>query len=245
MLKKFYDKEPVGFTLIWIGVYCVAMSAADGISLSLGMTSCISLPVILLLSAVIFAFMKRYGLLKLYGLCKPEVPASSLLFYIPLLILITANLWSGTEISLSAAESVLYALTMLFVGFFEEIIFRGFLLHALMKQGTKTAVAISSITFGIGHIINLFNGSGAELLENILQILSAISVGFMFVMLFLKSKSLIPCIITHGLFNALSVISAEGSQSDTVKIITCLIIVLLSTGYGLYLSKAVTATKEQ
>ena len=57
-------------------------------------------------------------------------------------------------------EIVFYILTMLNIGFIEEIIFRGFLFKMMEKDNVKTATAVSSITFGIGHIINLCrNGS--------------------------------------------------------------------------------------
>lgn len=59
-------------------------------------------------------------------------------------------------------ETALYVLSMLCVGFIEELIFRGFLFKAMAKDGIKSAIIVSSITFGLGHIINLVNG--AELL---------------------------------------------------------------------------------
>ena len=52
---------------------------------------------------------------------------------------------------------------MLCVGFWEEVIFRGLLFQAIAKDNIKSAVIISCVTFGIGHIINLFNGSGMDL----------------------------------------------------------------------------------
>ena len=44
--------------------------------------------------------------------------------------------------------------------------FRGLLFTAIAKDNVKSAVVISSVTFGIGHIINLFNGSGMDLAGN-------------------------------------------------------------------------------
>ena len=67
----------------------------------------------------------------------------------------------------------------------------------------KSAIIISSITFGIGHILNLFNG--AELVPTLLQICYAMAGGYLFVMVLIKSNSLWPCIITHSLLNSLSI----------------------------------------
>ena len=78
---------------------------------------------------------------------------------------------------------------MLNIGFLEEIIFRGFLFKMMEKNNVKTAIIVSSITFGIGHIVNLLNG--AELIPTLLQVCYAIAIGYMLVMVFYKSKSII------------------------------------------------------
>lgn len=67
---------------------------------------------------------------------------------------------------------------MLCVGFLEETIFRGLPFTAIAKDNIKSAVIISSVTFGIGHIINLFNGSGMDLVNNLCRIVFAVAVGF-------------------------------------------------------------------
>ena len=65
--------------------------------------------------------------------------------------------------------------------------------------------------FGIGHLVNLFNGQ--SFFETMIQILFAIAVGFTLVVLFYKGKSLIPCIIFHGLNNSLSVIEKTNREA--------------------------------
>jgi membrane protease YdiL (CAAX protease family) len=178
-------------------------------------------------------------LLKKYGLCKPEIPASNMLFYLPLAVLLTVNLWYGFSMNLPLVETVFYVLSMLCVGFLEEMIFRGFLFCAMVKNGVKPAVIVSSVTFGIGHIVNLINGSGAELLPNLFQVIYAMAAGFLFVMIFYRTKSLLPCIITHGVFNALSVLVNEEIITQQQNIISCLFMVLVSGAYALYITFAV------
>jgi membrane protease YdiL (CAAX protease family) len=128
----------------------------------------------------------------------------------------------------------LYVLTMLCVGFLEEIIFRGLLFRAMRKDSLTAAVIVSSITFGIGHIINLINGSGAELIPNILQVMYATAAGFMFVMIYLVSDSLILCAAAHGIFNSLSIIAKEPGSLDA-QIISCVALSLITGLYALYL----------
>ena len=63
------------------------------------------------------------------------------------------------------------------------------------KKSVKKAIIISTLTFGIGHIVNLFNGQ--DTLNTIIQIIYALSLGYLFVMIFYKSNSLVPRIITQ------------------------------------------------
>ena len=112
---------------------------------------------------------------------------------------------SGTvsPLNYSPAETVCRIACMLCVGFLEELIFRGFLFTAIAKNNIRSAIIISSVTFGIGHIINLFNGSGMDLVSNLCQIVFAIAVGFLLVTIFYRGGSLIPCIIVHSAINTL------------------------------------------
>ena len=49
--------------------------------------------------------------------------------------------------------------SMILVGFVEEMIFRGFLFRALLGEDKPVvAIIVSAVTFGIGHIVNLFTG---------------------------------------------------------------------------------------
>lgn len=235
-MKRLYEKSELTFSIVWIVLYCVLMSVADGVSDGIGITKIISFPVALLMSVILLLFIKKNSLGEKYGLCKPKTTAKDMLYYIPLGLLLLANVMFGVRLNLSVGETVLYMLTMLCVGFLEEVIFRGLLFKAMSEVGLKSAVTVSSITFGIGHIINLFNGSGAELLPNILQVIYAVAAGFMFVMIFLKSGSLIPCIVIHGVFNAVSVFVDEGAITESDRIISCIFLVLVSGIYGGYLA---------
>lgn len=244
-MKKLYEKSQLSFAIFWIVVYCVLMSIGDSLSLNRGVQKAVTLPVALLLSVVLMAFIKGNGLLKDYGFCKPKVSAGKMLYYIPVLVLLTANFWYGVKFNLSVLETVLYILTMLLVGFLEEVIFRGLLFGAMAKDSVKAAIIVSSVTFGIGHIINLFNGSGAEILPNILQVIYAIAAGFMFVMIYYKSGSIIVCIVAHGLFNSFSVFSNEDILTTEKRVISCVLIVAISAFYALYLFKTKTKKSKQ
>ncbi len=244
-MKSIYKKSELTFSIILIAVYCVMMSAGDGLSARLGVANSVTLPVAAALCLVLAVFIKTNGLFKKYGFCKPVIKSKKTLYYIPLAVLLTVNLWHGISLEANATEVALHIVTMLLVGFLEETIFRGFLFKALLEQGTKSAIIISSVTFGAGHIIRLFNGSGAELFENILQVIYAMAAGFMFVMLFFKTKSLIPCILGHGCFNALSIFQNESALTMGHNIFSCLMLVIISLGYALYLTFAIKDETKQ
>lgn len=154
------------------------------------------------------------------------------LYFIPLFLIISVNLWNGFNINNTTSEIVFYILTMINVGFIEELIFRGFLFKMLEKDNTKNAIIISSITFGIGHIINLLNGS--DLIPTLIQICYAMSIGYLFVIMFYKSKSLIPCIITHSLVNSLSIFNIENTTSLYISSVFLIIVPLV---YAFYINK--------
>lgn len=235
-MKKLYEKSKIGFAVAWIVLYCLSASVGDSLSLSVGIEKSVTLPVLAVLSLAVFLFIKRNGLLYEYGICRSEVKAAEMLFYLPLALLLTANLWYGITFNLSAGETVLYVLSMLCVGFLEEIIFRGFLYKAMLRDTPKFAVPVSAITFGMGHIINLVNGSGAELLPNLLQVVYAVAAGFMFVMIYRRSKSLIVCIAAHGIFNSLSAFANETMLTDKERVISCTLITVISGGYAVFLA---------
>ena len=236
VLKKLYDKSKIWFAVSWIIAYCVLLSVGDALSALIGMDKSVTLAIGIVLSGIILLFLKKHGLSRDYGFCKPKASAKSMLYYIPILIMLTVNLWYGVSLNYDALETVLYILAMLCVGFLEEVIFRGLLFEAIRKDSVKAAIIVSSVTFGIGHIINLINGSGAELLPNLLQLIYATAAGFMFVMMYYKSKSLIGCIVTHGAFNALSVFANEANANAEMRMLTAILLTAITGSYALYLA---------
>ena len=230
MMNKLYQKSELWFSLTWIVIYIVGTSITD--SLGKGITLILHL----LLTALALFWVCKNGLRRKYGLCKPSVPAKRVLYYIPLLMAVSCNLWFGVKMNMSIAETAVYVGSMLCVGFLEEFIFRGLLFRAMEKDSLKAAVIVTSLTFGIGHIINLFNGSGMDLVANMGQVVSAVAFGFLFVILFLKTGSLLPCIVAHSAINALSAFAV--TPSTLWDILTALILTVIATAYALYLQKS-------
>jgi membrane protease YdiL (CAAX protease family) len=237
MMNRLYKKNELLFSLVWIAVYVFGLSAADNLSKTLGMEKIITVVVSLLMSVRLFVWMRKNSLFCKYGLCRSRIPASKMLYYVPMILMISVNLWYGVSMNLSIAETVFYIISMLAVGFLEEMIFRGLLFQAMCKENVKTAVIVSSITFGIGHIVNLINGSGADLLSNGLQVGYAIAAGFLFTIIFYKTKSLLACIGTHSVLNALSVFGNEAAMTVQKEMISAAALAGISILYTIYILK--------
>lgn len=232
-MKSLYEKNKLGFALISIAAYCLLQSLSNPLNERLGIPYSASAVFVWMQAAVLWLFLRKTGLRRHYGLCRSGARARRFLYYLPLAALATRNLWGGVSLDLEAAELICGAACMLGVGFVEELLFRGLLFRALEEKSARSAIVISSVTFGLGHILNLTNGSGMTLGENLLQIVGAILVGFLFVLIFHRGGSLIPCIAAHAFINATSVIAAPTGNEWKLD----LLFFLLTALYTLILLK--------
>ena len=237
-MKKIYDKNELNFALLWIGLYVVLMIIGDSISGAIGIAKIATAPVCIVLTLIMYLWIGKNGLKEKYGLCSFKADAKKYLYFVPLVFLASTNLWWGFQRNLTFPETVLHVISMLCVGFLEEVIFRGFLFKAICKTSVKQAVIISSITFGFGHIVNLLNGR--DIPETLLQICYASAIGFLFTILFYKGKSLWPCIITHGVLNSLSVFANKNAVTMQKHLAGSIFLCIVSIGYALYILKRAT-----
>ena len=244
-MKKLYEKNELTFAIVWIVVYCLLQSLANLLNNVIGIAYAASAVFCVLQTVVLFAFIRKNGLQKRYGLCKSSVPAWRFLYYVPLLILASGNLWNGVALRYTPAETVCRIVCMLCVGFLEEVIFRGFLFAAIAKNNVKSAIVISSVTFGIGHIINLFNGSGMDLINNLCQIVFAIAVGFLLVTLFYRGGSLLPCIIVHSAINTLGTFANDADLTTEMHLLHLAILIAVTVAYTLILTKTLPKRAEK
>lgn len=185
------------------------------------------LSLLLVLLIILLKRREYYGLVKVKNY-------KDYLYFIPLVLIVSVNLWTGININNTTTEIICHILNMINIGFIEEIIFRGFLFKMMEKDNVKSAIIVSSITFGIGHIVNLLNGS--DLIPTLMQISYAIAVGYLFVIIFYKSKSLLPCIVAHSLTNALSIFNVD---NNITMYLVPLFLVVTSITYAMYINKKV------
>lgn len=236
-MKKLYEKNELTVAIVWIAAYCVLQSLANPLNEIIGVQYAASAGFCILQTIVLFAFIRKNNLQKRYGLCGSSVPARRFLYYVPLVILASGNLWNGAAVNYSPAETACRIACMLCVGFLEKVIFRGLLFGAIARDNIKSAVIISSVTFGIGHIINLVNGSGMNLVNNLCQIVFAVAVGFLLVTVFYRGGSLIPCILVHSAINTLGTFANDAGLTVQMQLLHIAALILITAAYTLILMR--------
>lgn len=122
--------------------------------------------------------------------------ASNLILSLLSALLAAVNLKIPAELGLilpeTTNEKIVWTILCLTAGVFEETAFRGYLITRIRIFGRMKnwilPVTVASLAFGSGHI---YQGLGGFILITI--------YGVMFSILFLKTKSLWPCVIAHFL----------------------------------------------
>ena len=229
-MKKIFEKHESLFSILLIVLYVVVNSYCMQ---NFGTTDYRSAIINTVFSVVLVVFIIALKRVSYYGLTKLS-NLKGYLYFIPLLLIVSVNLWNGFNIQNTPSEILFHIITMFNVGFLEEIIFRGFLFKMMEKDNLKSAIIVSSITFGIGHIVNLLNG--ADLVLTLMQICYAVVLGYLFVIIFYKSKSLVPCVIAHALINSFSIFNIENTLS---MYIVPVFLVVVSFAYATYINKKI------
>ena len=254
-MKKLYKKNEVAFALVWIALYVIVMNIAlqfcGGFdNLATKTVSQMLVPVICIIVIALAAtlWIVNNGLTEKYGFCPFKSNIKSFLWFLPLAVMSCTNLKNGVAFSAPVFVSLLMAVNLAVGGYVEEIIFRGFLFRAMSKDNLRTAIIVSAVTFGAGHIVNLANT--ADTIGVLLQICYAIMIGFLYTVIVWKGGSLWPCIASHMFVNGSSVFALEhgpfhnlvasvfGQATPQVTdLCSALLIILISGGYALWLWK--------
>lgn len=86
-------------------------------------------------------------------------------------------------------------------GFFEEVLYRGFLISGLKGLGLSNNKCniVQAIIFGISHVMSWGIPSWIFLLSTASQAM----VGYLLGKIYFKTESLMPCILFHGLLDSM------------------------------------------
>ena len=237
-MRNLYEKKPVLFAILWIVIYVVVMGTIRG---HFGDGSLQMLLGLVAVSSALLLVIRLLGIQKELGMTRWLQNGKALLWLLPMWVLSTGNLWGGAGLRYEPVNTVMAFLSFLLVGVAEEIVFRGFLFNGMKKTGSLTAaVIVSAVTFGMGHIVNLLTGQATG--ETLVQVIFAVSWGFLLTFAYLKGGSLLPCIAIHGLIDAFSVFVRDNAAADWAYIIATVVIAVV---YCLYLRKQPTPEPER
>ena len=143
----------------------------------------------------------------------------------------------GAVIDSPVWKIVLLLCECLCIGFFEEMAFRGVVFLRLVERKPRSrvwvfwSIVLSSVIFGLIHLINLMYSSPLSVL---MQIGYSALIGAMCSVVLIKTANLWLCVVLHGVFNfggAVVQYCGRGEIWDTFTVILTAIIAVLAAAY--------------
>ncbi len=246
MRLRFSQRRPYLFStlivLMVILVYLIAGTVAHFLNLPNTSLYLIGNLILTLLTGILLSTMHLW---RESGLVRPlRRPADFALFW-PAFIPALVNLLFGIQAP-SAAAVLVWMVLALTVGFVEEGLFRGLILHALAPRGWWRAAILSALFFGFSHSLNVLGGSSPAYV--VLQVGYAIAFGFAFAAMALRSGVIWPLVIAHFLIDFAGFIAADrvgAANVDTLTLGISIIYIIAYSAYGIYLLRKAPAPVEQ
>ncbi len=166
----------------------------------------IALAAVLMLVVVALGWIREVGLtqwpsLRGWLLTIPILLYTLFLALLPVALLMAGDAPATTAAAMNWVLVGIAAFTALIVGFFEEVLFRGVLLHGLRARlSAIVSVLVGAAIFGAFHLVNWVTGQPLE--PTIAQALGAAGGGVLYGALVLWTGSLWPAILLHGFWDA-------------------------------------------
>ena len=212
MIKKFYDKCPVLYGVLYGQGLLVFFVLLEYFLVSTGISQCgVVTDSFIRIMFGIFALilMKKIHQDKFHRQFIAEFPKSTWLFAIPFFIYLGLQfLYLPIAESLTTAyisTFVLSCVQQLTTGFFEETASKGLVMSGMLLKWKRTVrgricmVFISGILFGTLHILNvLFNG---DIISCLWQALYSSAFGVFLAAIYLHSNSVLLCMIFHAIWD--------------------------------------------
>lgn len=127
-MKNLYKKSKIRFALTWIISYVIGASCTDELSRLVNMEKSITVIFHGIMMSVALLWMKKNDLFREFGLCRAKISPKRLLYYIPLIVIASCNIWFGVTVNYKWYITVFYILSMILVGFFGGDYFPRFLI---------------------------------------------------------------------------------------------------------------------
>lgn len=236
IILTYYLEMVVETVIIWVILYGAIYSFSENCFKLFGDNHILTVFATMLYIVALYIFLNRHHKLSTYGLCLPKYwRKNEIGWLMPLLAFPFANIYLQRDPTILQKSWIIFILT-LFTAFWEELLFRGYLLtYILRKCGIVNkwiAMIVSSILFGIFHLVNLFQG--ADLLYTMIQALCACGIGLCLCVLVLKYKSILLGTIIHYLIN---ITSSDVSKSSNNVLFCFMILSVFYIFYAFLLNK--------
>lgn len=112
----------------------------------------------------------------------------------------------------SMQKTIFFTMVMFLIGIFEEVLCRGVILNNMLnrwgdtKTGIIKSVILSSLIFGLGHLVNLV-AFPTLIIRTVSQIIYASLHGFLFASIYLRCKNIWAVVILHAVYDWLVKVS--------------------------------------
>ena len=138
-------------------------------------------------------------------------------------------------------DIILFTMQCLFVGLFEELIFRGAVFSLLAsifsrdRKGLWLTYVVSSVVFALAHI---FNG-------NFLQVGYTLLTGGLFAFVLIKTKNVLCCAFVHALYNWCGLLMDQLGSGVVFDIGTCVLMAIIAVICGIFVLYSVYKYPEE
>ena len=111
-MTKLYQKSEITFAILWIVAYVVLSSYADQLSLSICIVKSVTAVLQIVMSLILFFWIRSNDLSEKYGFCSPKVPAKQFMYYLPLVIIASTAFWGGIGSQYGFPDALMYVISM-------------------------------------------------------------------------------------------------------------------------------------
>lgn len=232
-MKKLFDQKPVLFAVIWIMIYVVGFGSAGIQTQTPWLNYALQSAVGLVIAGVLLIFAKKRDLLAHWGFTGIHTAENRMLFFIPMLLAMTSNVWLGFGFREDTPAATLFGILAIGVicPFLEELIMRSMLFRAIGKQSTRQGFWFASLAFGVGHAVNLVYGK--DVMDTLVQMVYASCIGFCFTAVLYTTSSIVPTVLAHMLCNTLNFF-AKQNVSEVSQMIVIAVMCVICVAYGCY-----------
>ena len=205
-----------------------------------------------LIGSVVFIFLILYLGFDVLNV-KSDI-SKDLIFIIPCLIVSVNNLpyislvRGDAYVSGTAVQIIFFAVECICVASFEELAFRGVLFPVILKKrrsvkGVFFSVIVSSIIFGLTHIVNLFYG--ASIGSVVMQIGYSALVGCMCAFVLIKTHCIWICVLIHAVYNFCGQIVPRLGKGEMLNTLQIVITVIISVACAIYIISSLLKTENK